>query len=193
MTTLVVVRKNNTVAIAGDSQSTFGDTRLGASYDCASNKIFQIGDAWLGISGSAAHDLVLQAALKKYKKAKFDSRVAIFETFRGLHPILKEQFYLKPDEEEDDPYESSQMTVLLASAGGIFGVYSMREVYAFEKFWAIGSGRDYAIGAMHAVWDQYDNPADIARIGVEAGCQFDINSSLPMTLYTVPMAQPSGE
>jgi ATP-dependent HslUV protease subunit HslV len=47
MTTLVVVRKNNTVAIAGDSQSTFGDTRLGASYDCASNKIFQIGDAWL--------------------------------------------------------------------------------------------------------------------------------------------------
>ena len=84
--------------------------------------------------------------------------MAIFETFRGLHPILKEQFYLKPDEEEDDPYESGQMTVLLASPGGIFGVYSMREVYAFEKFWAIGSGRDFAIGAMHAVWDQYDNP-----------------------------------
>ena len=193
MTTLVVVRKNNKVAIAGDSQSTFGDTRLGASYDCASNKIFQIGETCLGISGSAAHDLVLQAALKKYKKAKFDSRAAVFDTFRGLHPILKEQFYLKPDEEEDDPYESSQMTVLLASPGGIFGVYSMREVYAFEKFWAIGSGRDYAIGAMYAVWDQYDDPAGIARIGVEAGCQFDINSSLPMTLYTVPMAQHSGD
>ena len=76
MTTLVVVRKNNTLAIAGDSQSTFGDTRLGASYDCAYNKIFAIGDAYMGISGSAAHDLVLQAALKKAQGAGGGEQVA---------------------------------------------------------------------------------------------------------------------
>ena len=193
MTTLVVVRKNNTLAISGDSQSTFGDTRLGASYDCAYNKIFAIGDAYMGISGSAAHDLVLQAALKKYKKADFSSRADVFNTFRALHPILKEQFFLKPDEEEDDPYESSQLTALIAAPSGIYGVYSMREVYAFEKFWAIGSGRDYAIGAMYSAWDRCDSAEEIARIGVEAGCQFDINSSLPMTVYTLPLVGEQGE
>ena len=55
MTTLVVVRKNNTLAIAGDSQSTFGDTRLGASYDCAYNKIFAIGDAYMVAAGVPEH------------------------------------------------------------------------------------------------------------------------------------------
>ncbi|WP_137939288.1 MFS transporter [Chitinivorax sp. B] len=183
MTTLVAVRKNGTSAIAADSQSTFGDTRLAAAFDAASNKIFQIGDSYVGISGSAAHDLVLQSALKKQKKLDLSSRAAIFETFRKLHPILKEEFFLKPDEEEDDPYESSQMTVLIANPHGIFGVYSMREVYQFERFWAIGSGREYAIGAMHALYDQFDAEG-IARAGVEAGCTFDINSSLPLTLYT---------
>ncbi len=192
MTTLVVVRKNNLLAIAGDSQSTFGDTRLGAAYDVAYNKIFRVGDAFMGISGSAAHDLVLQAAMKKYKKADFSDRSAIFNTFRSLHPILKEQYFLKPDEEEDDPYESSQFTALIAAPSGIYGVYSMREVYGFEKFWAIGSGRDYAIGAMHAVWERMDSAEEIARVGVEAGCQFDINSSLPMTCYSLPLADVQG-
>ncbi|MBB5016971.1 ATP-dependent protease HslVU (ClpYQ) peptidase subunit [Chitinivorax tropicus] len=169
--------------IAGDSQSTFGDTRLAAAFDSASNKIFQVGENHIGISGSAAHDLVLQSALRKRKKLDLSNRVAIFDTFRQLHPVLKEEFFLKPDEEEDDPYESSQMTVLIANPHGIFGVYSMREVYQFERFWAIGSGREYAIGAMHALYDQLDAEA-IARSGVEAGCTFDINSALPLTLYS---------
>lgn len=185
MTTLVVVQKQGMVAIAGDSQSTFGDTRLPAQFDAAYNKIFQLGDSYLGISGSAAHDLVLQSALRKQKKLDLSSRAAIFETFRKLHPVLKEEFFLKPDEEEDDPYESSQLTALIANPKGIFGVYSMREVYQFERFWAIGTGREYATGAMHAVYDSALSAEEIARIGVEAGCQFDINSSLPMTLYSV--------
>ena len=189
MTTLVVVRKNNTVAIAGDSQSTFGDTRLGASYDCASNKIFQIGDAWLGISGSAAHDLVLQAALKKYKKAKFDSRVAIFETFRGLHPILKEQGYLNPKEDEDDPYESSQITALIVNSTGIYGVYSYREVFDYDRFWGIGSGRNFALGAMFAAYDRCKTAADVAKIGVEAGAEFDTATQGPIVLHTVKLAR----
>lgn len=168
MTTVVVVRKKNEIAIAADSQSTFGDTRLAASMDARWDKIFfeSHGGYFFSISGSAAHDLVLQAALKKNPKLGFGSRPAIFESFRKLHPKLKEEFFfMKPDEEEDDPYESSQITALLANPNGIFfGVYSLREVYEYERFWAIGSGADYALGAMQAV---YDNPklsaADIAR------------------------------
>lgn len=107
-----------------------------------------------------------------------------------MHPKLKDDFFLKVDEEDDDPYESSQMTVLLANPHGIFAVYSLREVYEYQRFWGIGSGRDYAIGAMNAVYDNPDLSAeDIARIGIEAGCAFDVSSSMPMTSYTVVRTQ----
>lgn len=185
MTTVVVVRKGNQVVIAADSLSTFGDTRMGAQDDACWNKIFESHNSHFSISGSAAHDLVLQSALSRTKSLDFSSRVGIFESFRKLHPKLKEDFFLKTEEEEDDPYESSQITALIANRHGIFGVFSLREVYEYQRFWAIGSGRDFAIGAMQAVYDNPDYSAeDIARIGIEVGCRFDVSSSLPMTSYT---------
>ena len=189
MTTIVVVRKDNLVAIAADTQSTFGDTRLGHLHDAQPDKIFTSHGCLFGLCGSAAHDLVLQTILAKTRPLDFSSRSAIFEAFRKLHPKLKEDFFLKTEEEEDDPYESSQMTALIANSHGIFGVYSMREVYEYRHYWAIGSGRDYAIGAMRAVYDDPGLSAtDIARIGVEVGCEFDVSSSLPMTLQTLELA-----
>lgn len=188
MTTIVVVRKQQQVAIAADTQSTFGDTRLGHLHDAWPDKVFESHGSLFGISGAAAHDLVLQSLLAKSRNLDFSSRPAIFESFRKLHPKLKEDFFLKTEEEEDDPYESSQMTVLIANVHGIFAVYSMREVYEYRQFWAIGSGRDFAIGAMRAVYQQPKRTAaDIARIGVETGCEFDVNSSLPLTLRTLDL------
>ena len=186
MTTIVVVRKDNQIAIAADTQTTFGDDhKLLAPYDCFHNKIFPHGETYFAIAVSAAHDLVLQSALDSLKKQDFSSRRALFDTFRKLHPRLKEQFFLRPEEDEEDPYESSQMMVLVANAHGIFGVYPMREVYEFARFWAIGSGRKFAMGAMHVAYEQGLDAAAIAEIGVRAGCEFDSGSSLPMNLYTL--------
>ncbi len=194
MTTIVVVRKGDQAVIAADSQSTYGDTRIAAPFDAAWNKLFLAGYSYFGIAGSAAHDLVLQAVLTGEKKLDLRNRQAIFETFRRLHPKLKEKYFLRPEEEEDDPYESNHLSALIANPHGIFGVYSMREVYEYTRFWAIGSGRDFAIGAMNAVYDRMDSAEDIARVGIEAGCTFDINSSLPLTLYSVPLgAKPAQE
>lgn len=192
MTTVVVVRKGDQAVIAADSLSTFGDTRIDAREDACWNKIFHSHGSYFSITGSAAHDLVLQSLLKKFKTLDFGSRMAIFESFRKLHPKLKEEFFLKTEEDEDDPYESSQIIALIANPSGIYGVFSLREVYEYRRFWAIGSGRDFAIGAMHAV---YDNPEldalAIARIGIEAGCAFDVSSSLPMTHYAVTLNKES--
>ena len=150
MTTIVVVRKNGQIAIAADSQTTFGDDqRLPAAYDVFHDKIFRLGDSYLAIAGSAAHDLVLQGALKGMKSRDLSSRSGLFETFRKIHPKLKDHFFLRPEEDEEDPYESSQMMVLVANTHGIFGVYPMREVYEFSRFWAIGSGRKFAMGGAY--------------------------------------------
>lgn len=190
MTTIVVVKKDSQTAIAADSQTTFGDEqKLSATYDRFPSKIFCHEESYFAISGSAAHDLVLQSALKSLKKKVLTSRQGLFDTFRKLHPRLKDQFYLRVEEEEDDPYESSQMMVLVANAQGIFGVYPMREVYEFSRFWAIGSGRKFAMGAMHVAWDHCQSAADVAKTGIQAGCEFDLNSSLPMAIYTLDVVQ----
>ncbi|MEP7184122.1 MAG: MFS transporter [Betaproteobacteria bacterium] len=187
MTTLVAVRKNDVIAIAADSLTTFGDTRLSAQYDRTSDKIVRYQGTFIGLCGSAAHQLVFESLLAKHNDLDFSNKAAIFETFRKLHPILKEQHFLNPKEEEDDPYESTQITALVANEHGIFGVYSMREVFEYTKFWAVGSGREFAIGAMFAQYARQKSASAVAKVGIEAGAAFDKNSGLPMTLYTVAL------
>jgi ATP-dependent HslUV protease subunit HslV len=187
MTTLVAVRKNDQIAIAADSLTTFGDTRLSAQFDRTPDKILRYQDNYIGLCGSAAHQLVFQSLLAKDSEFDFATKAGIFETFRKLHPILKEQHFLNPKEEEDDPYESTQVTALVANAHGIFGVYSMREVFEYTRFWAVGSGREFALGAMHALYERLPTAAAVAEAGIDAGATFDKNSGMPMTLYTVAL------
>ena len=187
MTTIVVVKKDGHVVIAGDTLTTFGSTRLASVHDAAPEKLLKHGNSYFGIAGSAAHQLVLESLLKKHPEFSFNGREEIYESFRKIHPILKDEAFLNPKEEDDDPYESSQLTALVANPSGIFGVYSMREVFEFDKFWSIGSGRDFALGAMFSVWKNRKSAEDIARIGVLAGAEYDTGTGLPMNIATVKL------
>ncbi len=188
MTTIVVVRKGDTAVIAADSLTTFGTTRLAPSYDRSPEKVAAYGDSFIGVAGSAAHQLVLENLLGRTPHLDFHGKAAIYESFRKLHPVLKDEAFLNPKEEEDDPYESSQMTVMVANATGIFAVYSMREVFEFDRFWAIGSGRDFALGAMYALYGRLRTAAAIAEAGVAAGAEFDTGTALPIALHEVRLA-----
>lgn len=189
MTTLVAVRKNGFAAIAADSLTTFGDTRLSAGYKSEYDKILQVGESWIGVCGSSAHHLVLSSAFQELTEIRLGSRMEVFDTFRRLHPILKEHAYLNTREDEDDPYESSQITCLIANATGIYGVYSYREVFAFDRFWAAGSGRNFALGAMYAAYASQLSAEDIAKLGVQAGMEFDTASNGPVVSHIVELSQ----
>ena len=188
MTTIVAVKKNGIVAIAADTLTTFGNTRLPSVMDSSHDKILHIGNSHIGVCGSAAHHLVLANLLGKTPDVQLNSKEAIFETFRKLHPVLKEECFLNPKEDEEDPYESSQITALIINASGMYGIFSMREVFEYTQFWAIGSGHEFALGAMQHAYSRYDSAADIARAGVDAGIAFDKNSAAPITLYTVTLS-----
>ncbi len=188
VTTIAVARLGGQVAIASDALVTFGDTRLAHGYE-ANDKVFRIGDCWVGCAGTTAHFCVLRSALGLLPadELKLHSRDQVFDTFLKLHPSLKEKFYLNTKEEDTDPYESSQFTVLIANASGIFGVYSYREVFEFERFWAIGSGRTYALGAMFSTFEKSKSARELVECGVRAGCEFDKNSSGPVKAHTLKL------
>jgi ATP-dependent HslUV protease subunit HslV len=101
--------------------------------------------------------------------------------------VLKDTFFLQTKEDDNDPYESSQFSVLLANPAGIFGLYSYREVFEFKEFWGIGSGRSFALGAMHATYAKAKTAREVAQLGVDAGCEFDRNSESPVNLFTLKL------
>jgi ATP-dependent protease HslVU (ClpYQ) peptidase subunit len=188
MSTLIIVKKNGIACIAADTMTCFGSNKQLATYDVHPSKIQCVGDSYLGLVGSAAHNIVMESILS-HDKPHFQNRLEIFEFFRQLHPRLKEEYFLNPKEEDDDPYESSQMDLFIANPYGIFGVYSLREVFEYTKFWALGSGSEYALGAMYAAFDHFDSAEAIARIGVEAGIEFDDGSGGPISSYCVDLLE----
>ena len=192
MTTLVVVKKAGQVAIAADTLVTFGDTSLPHRFE-SNSKVFKVdtpqGISYVGLAGTVAHFPALRKAMAALPKEdlKFGSRDEVYDTFLKLHPVLKETFFLQTKEDDNDPYESSQFTVVIANASGIFGLYSYREVFEFKEFWGIGSGRSFALGAMHAVWDKAKTARDVAVAGMNAGCEFDKNSAGPIEVFTLKL------
>lgn len=189
MSTIVAVLKNNTVCIAADSLTSFGDTRQPAEFVVDYDKILPVGeDTRIGIVGSAAHHLVMQNLLQKHAdKIDFSDRISIFETMRQIHPILKDEYFLNSKDEDDDSYESSRVDALIVNRQGIFGLYSLREVDQYSRFWAVGSGAEFALGAMQVAYEMFDDAAAIARTGIEAGACFDSGSALPMTSYSLEL------
>jgi ATP-dependent HslUV protease subunit HslV len=124
MTTVVVVKKAGQIAIAADTLVTFGDTRLANRFE-DNTKIFKVetdaGASYLGMAGTVAHFPVLRKAIGSMPREilKLNSRDEVFDTFTKLHPYLKENFFLQTKEEDSDPYESCQFSVVIANATGI--------------------------------------------------------------------------
>ena len=194
MSTIVATVKNGIACIAADSLTSFGDTKQSSEFVVDSDKILQLTAvdsgalSYMGIVGSAAHQLVMQSlAVDHADKIDFSERMSIFTTLKTIHPILKEEYFLNSKEEEDDSYESSRVDALIMNENGIFGLYSLREVEQYSRFWAVGSGSEFALGAMQTAYELYDTAEQIAQAGVVAGATFDNASSLPMTSYTMAL------
>lgn len=189
MTTIVVVKKNGVACIAADTLARFGSTRETADYIVNNEKIIRVGDSYLALTGHASLQLVVESYFADPEvPCSFGSTADIFETFRGMHMALKDQYFLNPKESDEDPFESSQMDCLIANSSGIFGVYALRSVLEYKKFYALGSGYGYALGAMHATYEAMESAVDIARAGVAAAATFDDGTSLPATIYTCATA-----
>lgn len=190
MSTVVVVKKEGRVVIAADTLLSFGDTKCRGKYIGNKDKILKFKDNYIGIVGSSAHSNVFYSIINNYADLlSFKSKEDIFESYLKLHPILKEKYFLTTQEgdQSEQVYESSQINAVIANRYGIFGVFSWREVYEYERFWAIGSGSSYALGAMYAAYDLLMTPEMIAKAGVEAGAEFDNASALPQTFYSIEL------
>ncbi len=185
MSVVVVVKKDQMIVIAADTLTTLGGyIGMNSTHKSNSEKMVQYEDSWIGsVGASMAKQMFLQALKGNSKELSLHGIDNIYRTMLKIHQILKREHYLFPHKKEQH-VESSQMTLLIANSSGIFGVSEDRYVADYSKFWANGSGRDYALGAMEQAYDTH-TASEIARIGVEAACEFDKHCELPMNLHTI--------
>ena len=187
MTTLAVVRKNGQFAIAADTLTKWGSTKESSVYVTNHEKIFKVGDSFLGITGTTTFKLILTEYFSQLETPpKFDSVPSIFRTWQELHVAMKERYFLNAHEDKEDDLETSRMYVLIANAYGIFGVAPHRTVQEFSKFYAYGAGAEYAMGALYATYDQPKlNAEALARLGVEAAAEFDDSTGGPINSHLI--------
>ena len=190
MSTVTVVRKQGHAAIACDTLTKWGTGLEPASYVANHDKIIRVGDSLIAVTGA----VTFRHALEDFFGASeapthLHSPLQIFRAWQQLHAALKEQYFLLPEEDKDEGLESSRIDVLIANPAGIFGVSAHRTVQEFSKFYAYGSGADYALGALYTTYDTPDRSAEeLARLAVQAAAEFDDATGLPIISYTVPLA-----
>jgi len=184
VSTVTVVKKNGHVAIAADTLSSFGSRKLSAVHNKRASKIVRLGSSFVGLTGTAANLRVLEHAFKDAAAPALDSAADIFDVFLKLHDRFKYEYAMNLGA-STLAYESTEMTMLIANQHGIFGIYSMREVVEHERFWAAGSGGDYALGAMHALYDIAADAVSIAEAGVRAAVEFDDGTGAPVESHVI--------
>ena len=189
MSTITVVKKNNLVCMACESLTSMGMTKLSDEFQENQTKIFEWGESIIGLVGYVALKVIIKDIIFNEKETpNFSDEISIFKFFNKLHSKLKKKYFLNTKEGDDDPVESSQYEILIANKHGIFGIYSFREVHQFKKFWAFGSGSDYSLGAMDALYNYENLDAEqIAVAGVKAGIKFDNSSGGKILSKTIKL------
>ena len=186
MSTIVVVKKNGVAAIGADTLTKYGDTKESARFTENFSKIIRVGDSYLAFVGHASFGLVLNSYFSKFAEPPMlNSRQSIFETACQMHTALKRDYFLDPAEEDDDTFESSQLDCLIGNPAGIFGLYTLRFVQQYSKFYAFGSGAQYALGAMSAIYETASSAEAIARSALTAAGDFDDGTEGPYEVSTV--------
>lgn len=188
MSTVVVVRKNGIAAIGADTLAGFGGTKESSKYIRNHSKLVRIGKNILAPVGQASWQLVLESYFEKINPVPlFDSPRTIFEVARDLQKSLEEDYFLNPVDDDDDAFESLRINTLIANKAGIFGLYDLRSVQEYTQFYAFGTGREFALGAMRVAYQTKSSAKSIAQAGLEAACDFDDCSGLPFEIKTIKL------
>lgn len=192
MSIAVAVRKNDEIVLATDSATSFGSLQLDTSNHAAS-KVITAGDVHIAGTGWSKYDNILRDYIERSrKKIDLTNEAGIFKFFHRLWTDLHEYYSFVNDqvEDKDTPFGDLDSSFLVVAEDGIFYVASDMSVTELKRFFAIGSGQDYALGACHTLIDSELTATEIATRAVEAACAFDVYCAGETALYRPVVSQP---
>jgi ATP-dependent protease HslVU (ClpYQ) peptidase subunit len=187
MSVAVAVQKGRTIAIAADTQESFGDRRV-LRTDHSTSKLMKVGSSYLAQTGWGLYENILADFLAKAGAPRLNSEMEIFAFFNRFWKRMKRDYSFVNDQSVGDdksPFADLDASFLVANARGIFHVTGQMSVTRFKRFDAIGSGSSYALGALQALYDGPLAAEAIARRACEAGIHFDISCGGELDVFTV--------
>ncbi|HWL94291.1 MAG TPA: hypothetical protein VNT79_12230 [Phycisphaerae bacterium] len=186
MTVAVAVRKGDRAVIAADSLVHFGGQRFPAD-SCRFNKIYKLGDSLMVWAGWSLYGEMLTAHLAENPPPPLTSEADVFSFFVKFWRAMRNDytFMYRRAEAEAHPFVDLDSIFLLVNRAGIFRISGDMDVTQFQQYCAIGSGGKYALGAIRILYDQLDDPGEIARRACEVGIEFDVYCGGPVDLAEV--------
>lgn len=184
---IVVVRKNGIASIGGDKYASASILqKMPSEYVRNTEKVFSVGSSLLGTDENEAVTAALQQCFaRKTKKPVFKNEAEIFSEFMNVHRMLREEYFLWVPSKCDGPFEPIGFNTLIANQHGIFGAFSSHAVIQYSRFYAIGRGCDYALGALEAMYESKRSAEDLVRLALEVSGQFEIEAGPPGAIHNV--------
>ncbi len=178
MSIIVAVEKDGDVVMAADTQDNLGDHTVPLTMHRA-HKVRRVGGSLLGCAGWSVYHNLLDDFLPRQKTVALTQEKAIFGFFLDFWQALREDYSLvepQPAAEDDPtPFGELDSDFLVANADGIYHVSSQLAVVRFRRFFAVGSGADYALGALHVLYEQALDAATLAQRAVETAMAFRVD------------------
>lgn len=131
------------------------------------DKLLHVNNNVIGIVGWKAMSIMLETIISE-KGGLFvmDDRKKIYRSLMNLHKEMKENYFLETDEYDSQPVESLQLDALIINKNRIYAISSYREVNQYSRFWAIGSGYQYSLGAMEVLYGKATNAKELVEAGI---------------------------
>ncbi|MHC4416250.1 MAG: hypothetical protein ACYS0G_13290 [Planctomycetota bacterium] len=175
MSIVVAVTKKDRTVMAADSLNVFGQERIPTDNSKAV-KVRPIGTTLLAITGWSVYANILDDLLAEGDTPPLGNEREIFAFFLDLWRQLHERYPFVNDQahSKDSPFGDLDASFLVANRHGIFKVSQDASVCRFDKYYAIGSGCVYALGALYQIYNVDEDATQLARRAVETAIEFDI-------------------
>lgn len=187
MTVAVAVRKGDRFVLAAEGLVHFGGQRFPIE-NSRLRKIHRIGDSVMAWAGWSLYAEMLTAHLATTTSPpRLDSEADVFAFFVQFWRAMQSNYtYLQGTPEHGNPFANLDSTFLLVNRSGIYRVAGDMDVTSFTQYSAIGSGSQYALGALRVLYEIADDPVLIARRAIQVGIDFDVYCGGEIDLEVIP-------
>lgn len=189
MGTIVAAKTNQGLAIGADCLNTVEDL-IHSSLHIADSCISKIGESYIGLNCSYALQQLSQAAFSQIPGEGVAEIVLSnkeqIQTFFINHLFhLKTQNQVIPGHNPNLPFETLPLNALVVNRHGIFKVDATRSIYENKKFWAIGTGEAFALGALQALYNEETDAESLVRSALKVCGVFEGNRSREITVKNI--------
>lgn len=175
MSIAVAVRGRSEIVLATDSQTSW-DARRVPSKNHTAIKVRSIGTSLLATTGWGIYENLLDDMLSTGRAPRLGDSKSIFRFFMRFWKDLHNRYSYVNDQcdRKDSPFGDLDASFLVATRRGIFAVASDMSVTEFDQYYAIGSGADFSLGALHALYRPNADAEPIARRAAEAAIALNV-------------------